>query len=138
MAGCNGASWLSGSVAQDEDKAARTAAPPPAMASESDALIVQLAGDDEKARSDARLLLLREDIEVVPKVVPLVGHEKTTVWRAAFNVLADFANQVSVPGREAERAKVAAGIMTLVAPNQPEEVKIRGLRLLPLVVPEGF
>ncbi len=108
------------------------------MASESDALIVQLAGDDEKARSDARLLLLREDIEVVPKVVPLVGHEKTTVWRAAFNVLADFANQVSVPGREAERAKVAAGIMTLVAPNQPEEVKIRGLRLLPLVVPEGF
>ncbi|MGQ9650176.1 MAG: HEAT repeat domain-containing protein [Phycisphaerae bacterium] len=136
--GCSGMSGLSGAVVSHESPIEHDFAAPTAMACESDALIVKLAGDDEKARSEARQLLSRKGIEVVPKLVPLVGHEKAEVWSAAFNVLADFANQVGVPGREAERAKVAACIMTLVAPNQPEQVKIRGLRLLPLAVPPGF
>ena len=74
----------------------------------------------------------------MPKLVPLLAHENPAVWRTAFNVLADFANQVSAPGRDADRNAVTAALMTLVAPEQPEYVKERGLRLLPLVVPEGF
>jgi len=136
--GCSGVAGPSGVVVPQKSSVEQAFAALPAMASQSDALIAQLAGDDEKARSEARQLLPREGIEVVPKLVPLVGHEKAAVWSAAFNVLADFANQVSIPGREADRVRVAACIMTLVAPDRPEEVKIRGLRLLPLVVPEGF
>ena len=69
--------------------------------------------------------------------MPLVAHEKAAVWSAAFNVLADFANQVAVPGREADQATVAASIMTLVRQGATGAVKIRGLRLLPIAVPQG-
>jgi tetratricopeptide (TPR) repeat protein len=137
-AGFNGIPGSSAKAATDQPAAARSSKPLVAMASKSDALIAQLAGNNEKARSEARLLLPREDIEVVPKLVPLVASEQAAVWCGAFNVLADFAHQVSVPGREADQAKVAASIMTLVAPKQPESVKIRGLRLLPIAVPPGF
>lgn len=102
-----------------------------------DDLVNDLAGSDEKARSVARQLLSRGSIEAVPKILPLLAHEDPKVWCAAFNVLADFANVVSMPGREAERDQVADWLMTLVAPNQSYEIKERGLRLLALVVPEG-
>jgi len=108
------------------------------LASRIDALVASLAGDDEQARSEARQLLPRESIDVVPKLVPLAGHEKAAVWNAAVNVLADFANQVSVPGHEAERAAVTTTIMRLIAQEQPEQVKVRGLRLLAIAVPKGY
>jgi hypothetical protein len=71
-----------------------------------DDLVAALGGNDEKARVEARQLLPRQSIDAVPKLLPLVMQDNEVVWRSAFNVLADFANQVSVPGREAERAKV--------------------------------
>ncbi len=118
--------------------AAMTAVLPVAgRASTTDALIQKLGGDDEKARAEARHLLPRQGVDAVPKLLPLVTQEKEVVWRSAFNVLADFAAEVSVPGREADRAVVTASLMRLVAPEQPKEIKIRGLRLLPLVVPAG-
>lgn len=110
-----------------------------AWGSTTDALIADLAGQDEVARARARQLLPRGDIvAATPKVVALVGHENQAIWRAAFNVLMDFSAEVSVPGREAERAEVARQIMTLIASEQPQPVRERGLRLLPLVVPAGF
>lgn len=110
-----------------------------AWGSTTDALIADLAGQDEVARARARQLLVRGDIvAATPKVVALAGHRDQAVWRAAFNVLMDFSAEVSVPGREAERAEVARQIMTLIAPEQPQPVRERGLRLLPLVVPAGF
>ncbi len=115
-----------------------TTVPAAAYASRIDALIAQLAGNDEIARSEARLLLPRESVEAVPKLLPLVAHQNAAVWNAAVKTLEDFANQVSVPGREADRAAVAAAVMTLVAAEQPEQIKIRGLRLLPIVVPKGY
>jgi HEAT repeat protein len=107
-------------------------------ASTTDALIQKLGGDDERARAEARHLLPRQGVDAVPKLLPLVVQDKDAVWRAAFNVLADFATEVSVPGREADRAVVTASLMTLVAAEQPKEIKLRGLRLLPLVVPAGY
>ncbi|MGB9623443.1 MAG: HEAT repeat domain-containing protein [Phycisphaerae bacterium] len=107
-------------------------------ASTTDALIQKLGGEDEKARAEARHLLPRQGVDAVPRLIPLVMQEKDAVWRAAFNVLADFAAEVSVPGREADRAAVTASLMTLVAPERSNEIKLRGLRLLPLVVPAGY
>ena len=103
-----------------------------------DALIQGLGGDDEEARIEARQLLPREGIEAVPRLLLLLGHENAAVWWAAMRVLEDFANEVSAPGREAERAEVTRHLMTLVAPEQPAHMKERGLRLLPLVTPEGY
>ena len=62
-------------------------------------------------------------------------HETTAVREAAFNVLADIANEASAPGHEADRAAVTARLMSLLEPSQPAQIKIRGLRLLPIVIP---
>ncbi len=114
-------------------------APGLARASAIDALVQKLGGDNEVARSAARQQLPRQDpVRAVPKILPLLASDKPAVWWAAFNVLSDIANDVSVPGREAERSAVAASLMTLVAPEQPTHLKLRGLRLLPLAVPRGF
>jgi HEAT repeat protein len=113
-------------------------APGWAWASRADALIADLAGQDEGARSRARRLLPREDIaKATPKIVRLIRHEQQSVWRAAFNVLSDFCAEVSVPGREADRAEVTRLVMALVGPAETPEIQQRGLRLLPLVVPAG-
>jgi HEAT repeat protein len=109
-----------------------------ASASESERLIQQLASDDALARVEARQLLPRADVEVVPALLPLLSHPDADVWAGAYNVLSDFANEVSVPGRELERVAVTDSLMTLVSPKQSSSVKILGLRLLPIVIPEGY
>jgi HEAT repeat protein len=110
----------------------------PARAGRLDDLVAKLGGSNEAARSLARQLLPREGAAAVPKILPLLGRDDPNVWNAAFQTLADLANEVSMPGREAERADVAACLMTLVGPDQPEELKHRGLRLLPIVLPDKF
>jgi len=100
--------------------------------------IKDLRDGDNTARVRARQMLPRKSSEAVPKLLPLLASENAEAYWAAFRVLEDFCNAVSVPGREAERAEVTAHIMTLVAPEQPAAMKERGLRLLPLVVPEGY
>lgn len=108
-----------------------------ARASTLDALLADLAGGDDVARSRARALLPREDVaEAVPKLVALVQRDDATVWRAAFNVLMDVAAEVSAPGREQEQLLLTAHVLTLVAPGQSPGIQNRGLRLLPFVVPE--
>ncbi len=102
-----------------------------------DALVGQLSGEDELARAEARQLLPRAGVQAVPRLLPLLADSDARVWWAAFNVLSDIGNEVSAPGRDKERAVVADYLMELLAPEQPTEVKLRGLRLLPVVVPEG-
>jgi HEAT repeat protein len=103
-----------------------------------DNLLRQLGGDDERARSEARQLLPRESVDIIPRLIPLLCSDNAPVWNAAFKVLADFANEVSVPGREAERLAVTDYLMPLLAPDHPDAIKMRALRLLPLVLPEGY
>jgi HEAT repeat protein len=102
-----------------------------------DELVQALSGPDETARARARQLLPREDAATVAaRVAPLIGHDQAVVWTAAFQVLSDVANETAVPGREADRAKVAAVVTTLLlAPDQPAAIKKRGLRLVPIAVP---
>lgn len=110
----------------------------PAAEPSLDQLIGGLGSGDEQARIVARQLLPRYGATAVSRLLPLVSSDDANVWWAAMRVLEDIANIVSVPGRETERLETARLLMTLVAPEQPDPIKERGLRLLPLVVPEGF
>jgi len=103
-----------------------------------DELVIALGGDNEAARAEARQLLPRESVEVVPKLLPLMAGDDEQVWRAAFNVLSDLIGEVGVPGREAERRIVTDHLMTLLVPEQSAKVKMRALRLLPVLVPDGY
>ncbi len=102
-----------------------------------DDLVAAVAGDDEQARALARQALPRESVEVVPKLTALLADEKEVVRLTTFNVLADFAAQVSVPGREDDRRVVTADFLKLLSDEQSPRVREFGLRLLPLVLPEG-
>jgi hypothetical protein len=103
-----------------------------------DELINLLVNGDELQRADARQWLRRLDVGNVHRLMPLISHESEHVWRAAYNVLADVASKASVPGREADREVVVGQIMTLLSAEQPAAIKERGLRLLAMVVPEGY
>jgi len=105
------------------------------QASRLDDLVAALAGDDDQARTLARQLLPREGVQAVPKLLPLLRQENRAVREAAFQVLADLANEASAPGRAADRTAVTAHLMTLLQTGEPAEIKIRGLRLLPIVIP---
>lgn len=103
-----------------------------------DELIAGLGGADESARVTARQLLPRYGAQAAPKLIPLVVRDEADVWWAAMRVLEDIVNEAGVPGHEAERAEITAQLMNLVAPEQPDAVKQRGLRLLSRAVPEGY
>jgi HEAT repeat protein len=109
----------------------------PALARDSrvDELIAALSGNDEQARSLARQLLPREGTTAVPKLLPLLREERPEVREAAFNVLADCANEAAAAGRAAQRAAVTAHLMGLLREGQPASIKILGLRLIPIVIP---
>ena len=114
------------------------AATPAERGSPADVLIERLLSDSEPARAEARQMLPRQGAEAVPKLLPLLSHEREVVWRTTMNILADIANGLSAPGRERERADLAAGLMSLLEPGQPAAVKERALRLAIAAVPEGF
>lgn len=105
------------------------------QASRLDDLVAALGADNDQARSLARQLLPREGVQAVPRLLPLLRQEKAAVREAAFQVLADIANEASAPGRAADRTAVTAHLMTLLETGQPADIKIRGLRLLPIVIP---
>lgn len=101
-------------------------------------LIRKLGSSNEADRVKARQLLPREGAAVVPEILPLLGHSDAGVWWTAEKVLADIANQVSVPGREEERRFLTRHVMNLLSPETATEVKARALGLLAVAVPEGF
>ncbi len=110
-----------------------------AQASPLDDMVAALGGNDDRARSLARQLIVREDpVAATSKVLPLLASEKAEVWTAAFNVLADITSEVGVAGRETQRTAVTRELMSLVATDQPEQIKLRGLRLLLRAVPAGY
>lgn len=108
-------------------------APPPSL----EILVNRLAGGGDAALVEARQLLPRHGVAAVPKILPMLAHEDAAIWRTTFSVLADIANEVSAPGREADREAVAASLMPLFTPEQPPHVKQRALRLLTIAAPEG-
>lgn len=110
---------------------------PLAYATTLDNLTQDLSGKDEKARSEARQLFSRQGAEAVPRLISLLANEDAQVWNAANNVLSDLAAQFSMRGREADCGALRDALMALLASDQPAHMRIRALRLLPLVTPEG-
>lgn len=103
-----------------------------------DELIQGLQSGDEASLARARQLLPHHGIDAVDRVIPLLENPDERIWRTAFNILADFAAEVTQPGREQERATVAAAYMKLVLPAASNQQREWGLRLLPRVVPDDF
>jgi len=111
----------------------------PLRASTADALLADLAGQDETARALARQLLVREDpVEIAPRLARMLEDEKLPVRSAAFMTLADIANELAVPGRQRERAEVAGILAARLTPEASADLKQRVLRLLVVAVPAGF
>jgi HEAT repeat protein len=106
-------------------------------ASEIDKLVADLSGGDVQAQSLARQLLPRHGVEAVPRLLPLLSRKEDAVRQAAFRVLADIANEAAAPGHNADRGRMTDVLMTLLGSDQPSAVKIQGLRLLPIVIPDG-
>ena len=112
--------------------------PAVAYAGELDVLVRDLAGPDEHARVVARQLLPRHGVEALAPLLPLLAHENPSIHAAAYNVVEDVANQACAPGREADRLVATRALMDLVKKKHPKPVRVKGLRLLPLVIPEGY
>ncbi len=103
-----------------------------------DALIVNLAGSDEKARAVARQLIPREGLAAVPKLIYLLRSDDAKVWWPANAALRDILNDLAQPGRGAERKEAAAQVLALLAPEESATMKERALRLVPLAIPKGM
>ncbi len=109
-----------------------------ALGADLDTLIAGLSSPNDLEQARARQLLPYQGIEAVPKLIPLLKSPEQRVWRAAANVLSDFANETAVPGREKDRRVVVEQLMALLASEDSADVKVRVLDLLPAAVPEGY
>ncbi len=69
-----------------------------AQATRLDDLVSGLSGENEHARALARQLLPREGVPAVPRLLPLLRADTPAVREAAFQVLADIANEAAAPG----------------------------------------
>jgi len=108
------------------------------FADETERLLAGIEGSDEAARAEARQLLPRYGMEVVPNLLVLMTDEDPIVWRAAKNVLADICHAVGVAGRESERRALADQLKSAAIDDAPYHTQKQSLRLLALTAPEGF
>ena len=71
-----------------------------------------MAGDNDHAK--ARQAPAHEGAQAVSRVLPLLRHENTAVREAAFQVLADLANEASAALPRQPRAAVTTTLMTFL------------------------
>ncbi len=110
----------------------------PASATPYDDLIDKLTSNNEGERALAAQLLPRQNVSAVTRLITHVDEEDADVWRAVIRMLENFANQVTMAGREDEQEYVTTQLMTMLEPDRSDRMKEYGLRILPIVVPEGF
>ncbi len=102
-----------------------------------DDLLQQVRSGSEIERSLARQLIPRYGIDPVHNLIPLLFLEDSSVSSAANKIILDIANDVSVPGREAERDVVAQQLLDALAATDVQKQQFILLRILPVVLPEG-
>jgi len=102
-----------------------------------DELVQDLRGGDEIKRSLARQFIPRYGIGTMAQLIPLLKEENASISWAANKVILDIANDVSVPGREADRATVAKQLLDALAATDVQSEQFTLLRILPIVIPEG-
>ena len=100
-------------------------------------LLRMMRSADGKERALARQLLPRESVERVSEIIAALADPSEPVWRTASNILSDIANEVSAPGREAERKYVADALLARLAAKPPADEAARILTIVHLVLPEG-
>ncbi len=100
-------------------------------------LLGMLRSGDAHQRAIARQLLPRESVERIGDIVAMLGDPNEPVWRAVSNVLTDVANEVSAPGREADRRHVSDVLLARLAQRPGPEEAARLLNIVHLVLPEG-
>lgn len=110
----------------------------PAYADEKERLLAGIAGSDTAARVEARQLLPRYEMDVVPELVTLMNADDAVVWRAAKNVLADISHRLGTPGREDERHELASMLMEVCLNDGPHHARKHALRLLGIAAPNDF
>ena len=110
----------------------------PASATPYDNLIDMLTSNNEAERALAAQLLPRDSVRAVPRLITHVDDEDPQIWWAVIRMLEKFANQVTMAGREDEQEYVTAQLMTMLEPDRSDRMKEYGLRILPIVIPEGF
>lgn len=103
-----------------------------------DDLVRDLSGSDESARVEARQHLPACGTEAIPQLIPLVNSDNPAVAKAARDVLMDIANEVSTPGRDDDRRDAAELFISMIRRDRPEPVRVFGLKLLAITVPDGF
>lgn len=101
-------------------------------------LLQALSGGDETARVHARQMLPREGVAVAPGVLKALADPRPEVWWAAYAVLSDLCAESGAPGRNSDQFYMANQVLTLLAPETSPHLKLQGLRLLPIVLPEGL
>ncbi|HRK34458.1 MAG TPA: hypothetical protein PLJ47_07660, partial [Candidatus Hydrogenedentes bacterium] len=102
------------------------------------ALVKDLGSTNAQARIRARQLLPRHGAEAIEPLLPLLSSEDQGARLSAYNVIADIANVAASPGHEADRVLATTQLMKLVAADATESQKLQGMRLLTIVVPDGF
>ncbi len=101
-------------------------------------LVADISGPDMTRRIRARQLLPREGVEALPMLLPMLTAEDQGVRYTARNVIADILNGAAAPGHDADQLLAARLMMDCLAPGSPDEQIRLALRLIPIVVPEGF
>jgi len=101
-------------------------------------LVKALSGKDELLRVEARQHLPSFGVQAIRPLIPLAGDEDLAVSKPACDVLMDIANEVSAPGRDAERREACVVFISMLAEGQPERTRTYGLRLLAMTVPSRY
>lgn len=101
-------------------------------------LVADLIGADAHAAAAARQRLPRYGVAAIEAMIPHLSDAKPAAAMAAYRTILGVTNEVSAPGREAERRQATDLLMPLVAPDRPEAVRLTGLRLLERLVPAGY
>ncbi|MCF6284702.1 MAG: hypothetical protein L3K26_05900 [Candidatus Hydrogenedentes bacterium] len=109
-----------------------------AVATNLDALIQDLGGNDESRRVTARQMLPHKGIDAVPPLLKLMENEDPVVWRTAKNVLADIGHGVGTLGFEKERREFTDRLMAVLRSDAPDWTIKHTIRLLGILVPEGY
>ncbi len=100
-------------------------------------LLRMMRSADGKERALARQLLPRDSVEWVDEIIAALTDPNEPMWRTASNILCDIANEVSVPGREADRKYVADALLARLAAKPRANEVARILNIVHLVLPEG-
>jgi hypothetical protein len=77
-------------------------------------------------------------VEAIGALIPLAGHKRLAISKAARDVLMDIANEVCAPGREKARSEACDLFISMISAGQPHAIRIYGLRLLAMAVADGY